>query len=334
MRDNNRTVLYQQVPLEMPYLIQIFPCYACNFHCQYCIHALPEAQRGVISDKRFMDMSVYRRLIDDLFTHGKTVKMLRFAGIGEPLLHPQIAEMVEYARQKQVAQNIDIVTNGSLLTKELSDQLLDAGLTTLRVSVEGLSAEEYLQNAGAHIDWEKFIAQLEYFYCHCKTTKVYVKIIDYMLKGDAEREKLFYRIFAPISHMTAVEHLTPTIQEIDYNEFCGEMGFSLTQDGEKKQNIQICPQPFYMIQYNPNGSFTPCCSMKLPLVLSGENTTLSEVWNGEDLTRFRLSFLQNKRESVCRQCTLYQYGTYEEDILDGHEKELIIKIKGKGGKEK
>lgn len=325
MKQENRTILHQNLPLKVPYLLQIFPCYACNFRCQYCLHALPASDHGFISGQKFMDMDVFRRVVDDLADKGQRVKMLRFAGIGEPLLHPQIAEMVSYAVRRDVAGQVDIVTNASLLTPELSDRLLAAGLSTLRVSIEGLSTEEYERNACVRVDFTKLVNNIRYYFERCGSSKVYVKIIDYMLKGDPERERRFYDLFRPISHTTAIEHLTPTVENIDYQSFSGDVNFSQTQDGECVHPIQICPQAFYMLQCNPDGSFVPCCSTQYPIVVQRKERTIQGVWNGQELTSFRCGLLKGTKAEACKRCTLYQYGAYPEDILDGHEDELLAR---------
>lgn len=323
MKDSGRSILREALPLKAPYLVQIFPCYGCNFRCSFCLHTLPREKHGFISDAALMDMELYRRAIDDMVSVWGTVKMLRFAAIGEPLLHPRIAEMVAYAKEKQAADRIDIVTNGALLTPELSERLIKAGLTTLRVSIEGLSAEEYRENCRAEIDFEKLLSNLRWFYERCGGTKVYIKIIDYMLRGDAEREKRFHELFDPISHVTAVEHLTPTVDEIDYSTFSGDADFSMTQDGVRRQPVRVCPQPFYMIQLNPDGALVPCCSTRYPVVVRGQSP--GEAWSGKELIGFRLDLLRGGRNDVCASCSLYQYGTYPEDVLDGYEASLIEK---------
>ena len=90
-----RSRLAQELPLRTPYLLQVFPVYACNFKCNYCVLSLPNAQRGYISEQKFLDFDLYRKSIDELSHFPDKLKMLRFAGTGEPLLHPQIAEMAK-----------------------------------------------------------------------------------------------------------------------------------------------------------------------------------------------------------------------------------------------
>lgn len=56
-------------------------------------------------------------------------------------MHPAIAEMVQ--RAGEVAAKVELITNGMLLGEGLSTQLIDAGLNTLWVSLDGASPESY-----------------------------------------------------------------------------------------------------------------------------------------------------------------------------------------------
>lgn len=313
-----REKLSDALPLQMPYLIQIFPVYACNFRCGYCIHSLNRSQHGYISDVTVMPMDLYKKVIDDIKQTGIRVKMLRFAAIGEPLLHPQIAEMIAYAKSQDVAQSIDIVTNGSLLTNELADKLINAGLSKLRISLEGLSSADYKKNSNVDVDFEGMVKNITYFYQNKNNTKMYVKIIDYMVQEEEEQKK-FFDIFSGITDDIAIEHLTPTISEIDYDELSGGMETSRPQNGEKLLEASVCPQPFYLMQINPDGNVVPCCSMKYPRILGNviENT-VQDVWMGTKYNFFRKELLKGVKniEGVCSKCNLYLYDLHEEDILD------------------
>lgn len=324
-----RTALAEVLPLSAPYLVQIFPIYSCNFRCGYCIHALERSKHGYISNKIVMDMEFYKKIIDDMKEAKWKIKMLRFAAIGEPLLHKNIAEMVAYAKKADIADSIDIVTNGSLLTRELSDALVNAGLTRLRISLEGLSDRDYKKNANVNIDFEKMTENIKYFYEHSDETKVYIKIIDYMVPNPEDQDK-FHELIQPMCHSLAIEHLTPTIEEIDYKELSGNRSNNKPQNGEKLIEASICPQPFYMMQINPDGNVVPCCSMKYPTILGNVmEESVDKIWNGEKYNTFRSNMLDGvwKASAVCQSCTLYRYDLHEEDKLDDVAMELKQKYK-------
>lgn len=324
-----REILAQNLPLEAPYLLQIFPVYGCNFRCGYCIHSLPREQHGYLSNKTFMDMELFQKTVDDMALRNAHIKMLRFAAIGEPLLHKNIAEMVAYAKQSGIADSIDIVSNASLLTKELSDQLAEAGLSRFRISLEGLCKEDYEKHAGAAIDFEQMVENIAYLYNHCKDTRIYIKIIDYMVQ-DPNQQKTFFERFQPICHDIAIEHLTPTIHEIDYDELSQGMEMNKAQNGEKLWTSEICSQPFYMMQVNPDGYVVPCCSMKYPVVLGNVNEeNILDIWNGENFNSFRRSMLCSVKNAgqVCRECKLYLYDMHPQDRLDKYKEELLFKYR-------
>ncbi len=319
-----RTRLSQVIPLSTPYIVQIFPVYACNFKCNYCIHSVPANKRGYISEQSFMDYELYKKCIDDLCEFPEKLKMLRFAGTGEPLLHKDIAKMVKYAAKKQVTDSIDIVTNGSLLTHELSKELIDAGLSKLRVSIQGISAKKYKGVSDVKLDFDKFIENLTYFYKIKNKTKIYIKIIDCALEKNEEQK--FLNIFGDICDEIAIEHLLPAVTQIDYSLISKGNKNDLTQNGLAINNVEVCPQPFYLMQINPEGNVVPCCAMETTYVLGNCNSeSLVDIWKGKKYLNFRKTHLLKQKEvySVCRDCKQYKYAMFTEDILDNDAKRLL-----------
>jgi MoaA/NifB/PqqE/SkfB family radical SAM enzyme len=64
-----------------------------------------------------------------------------FGGIGEPLSHPELIEMVRQV--KSLGARVELITNGTLLDEELSTQLIEVGLDMLWVSIDGATPESY-----------------------------------------------------------------------------------------------------------------------------------------------------------------------------------------------
>lgn len=313
-----REILGEALPLSTPFLVQMFPVYGCNFRCGYCLHALPKFEHGYISDKAYMDIEFYKKCIDDMRGFKKQIKMLRFAGIGEPLLHKNITEMIKYAKECNVAKSVDIVTNGVLLNQELSLKLIDAGLDKLRISIQGISKEQYKELSNVDLDFSNFKREIEFFYKNRKETKVYIKIIDCALT-DKTQERVFFEMFEEMCDFIAIEHLTPTVAGIDYGKIARGKNPDVTQSGNALSNVSICPQPFYMMQINPDGKVVPCCSMSYPTVIGDAlKESVVEIWNGTAFNRFRRSLLDGVHNAgdICSNCVLYRYGLFQEDILD------------------
>ncbi|WP_368076702.1 radical SAM/SPASM domain-containing protein [Clostridium tyrobutyricum] len=320
----NRTRLSEVIPLSTPYIVQIFPVYRCNFKCNYCIHSIPEQNRRYISSKSFLDFELYKKCIDDLCKFPKKIKMLRFAGTGEPLLHKDIAEMVKYAVKKQIASSIDIVTNGLLLTKKLSKELVNSGLSRLRISIQGVNSEKYRKVSGVNLNFDKFIQNLSYIYENKGKTQIYIKIIDCALdEGD---EQNFFKIFGNICDTIAIEHVLPAVSQIDYSSIDKNSTKNLTQNGIKLENVEICPQPFYLMQINPDGNIVPCCSMETCCILGNCSTeSLYDIWNNNRYNNFRKAQLLKQRKTypICNKCNEYKYAVFPEDKLDNDAEKLL-----------
>lgn len=319
-----RTLLADVLPLDTPFLIQVFPVYACNFRCNYCLFALPKAKHGFVSDFAIMDFDIYKKCIDDMSRFNSKIKMLRFAGIGEPLLHKDIATMIKYAKDKNVAQNVDIVTNAALLDKNLSLALVDSRLDKLRISIQAVTAEKYNKMSGVEADFKQLLSNIEFFYKNKGSTKVYIKIIDSAISDQYEAQE-FYSIFGEMSDTLAIEHMTPTVEGIDYKAISGGKENVLTQSGNEIIEASVCAQPFYMMQINPDAKIVPCCSVKYPRMLGDASIeSLSDIWNGDKFNRFRRELLDGVHNAgeVCSKCVLYKYGLFEEDILDAHSERL------------
>jgi MoaA/NifB/PqqE/SkfB family radical SAM enzyme len=114
--------------------VYIEPTNRCNLECRTCMRNIWDEPLGQ------MESSTYSRILEgvrDLFPAPK----IFFGGIGEPLAHPSIAEMV--ARAKETGATVELITNGTLLNPTLSHRLIDAGLDMLWVSLDGATPESY-----------------------------------------------------------------------------------------------------------------------------------------------------------------------------------------------
>ena len=318
-----RSRLADLVPMDTPFSVQVFPVYGCNLACVYCLHSLPIHERGFVSEKAVMDEKLFCKCIDDLKMFPRRLKMLRFAGTGEPLLHPGLANMISYARRCDIAESLDVVTNGIALTQEMSMAFVRAGLNRIRFSIQGLDDNAYAFRREKGI-FRRLVENIRYLYHHRGDTRIYVKIIDCALPEEGEER--FLEIFGDITDFIAVEHLIPAVNKIDYSRI-GDA--TLTQNGAKVAEAEICPQPFYMMQINPDGSVVPCCSMETVCILGNAwKESLPEIWMGERMKSFLRKQLEGKKSyfPVCAECQQYRYAMFDEDVLDGEAEKILERM--------
>jgi radical SAM protein with 4Fe4S-binding SPASM domain len=319
-----RTKLADVLPLATPFVVQIFPVYACNFKCSYCIFPVELSRRGFISDSVVMDVELFKRCVDGFTRFPDKIKVLRFVGIGEPLLHRNIAEMVRYARSQDIANVVEVLTNGALLTPQLSDELLSAGLSRLVVSLQGTTKEKYKQVSDIDLDFDVFLGNLKYFYDRKGTTQVYIKIIDCALDGEDD-QKRFHDLFSGLCDTMAIEHAVPIHSGVDYDNLLGKSAPAVTQFGLPVAPVTICPQPFFTMQINPDGKVVPCYSFEYPGIMGDCNTqSVYDIWNGETFRQFRRRMLDgiHGASAPCENCSIIKYRLFPEDDLKDAAEQL------------
>jgi MoaA/NifB/PqqE/SkfB family radical SAM enzyme len=108
--------------------VYVEPTSRCNLRCLTCVRRVWNEPEGDLG------WPVFEALIDGLNAF-PDVGTLVFAGTGEPLLHPRMADMVRLAHRKGL--RTEITSNGVLLNRSLVDELAAAGLDQFTVSVDG-----------------------------------------------------------------------------------------------------------------------------------------------------------------------------------------------------
>ena len=334
--DNNRTELRKVIPLSGPYSISIEPTRLCNLKCFYCIHATRGMQNSILERMgiplKHMDMDIYKKLIHDIMEFPEQPKRILFSGLGEPLVNPYLSEMISGLRKVRYSGRIDINTNGTLLTPEYSSKLLDAGITRILISLQGLTSEKYEEVSGVPIDVGKYIDNIRWLFEHKKDVEIYVKIIDANLQNKEDKE-LFYKLFDGISDVMYVEHLMKNQQFTV--EFRNDSGISTNKDmyGYLSNCNEICAIPFYTITIASDGTVYPCFpGFSLPMKFSygklNNKNSLIDIWNGDKRMAFLKKTLRDGKLKIefCDNCDCIINGLSEN--LDKYSEELLTRLEG------
>ncbi|MBN2483466.1 MAG: SPASM domain-containing protein [Candidatus Omnitrophica bacterium] len=119
----------------------------CNLNCPYCLAGMQEDQQSVAHsdlDRPFgkMDLSLAEKIITDANRFGIKEVMLTFQG--EPLLHENFVDIIRFV--KKTGMKAVVFTNGMLLTPVLAKDIIEAGLDSIRFSIDGASSQTYESN--------------------------------------------------------------------------------------------------------------------------------------------------------------------------------------------
>ena len=264
-------------------------------------------------------------MINDMKAFPHKVKVLNFCGAGEPLLNHKLPEMIKYAVDAQVANTTEVISNGALLTKDISDALVESGLTRLKISIQGLNAETYKEFSQVKIDFEKFVDQIKYLYENRKNTKLYLKIMDAQLKDKTEQD--FFDIFGDICDDISIEHLVMPNVELDFIKEV-KSDFSNTINGNAVKDYRVCPRPFFVMNVHSDGDVDPCCTANLPGIMGNVSVeSIVDIWNGKTFNALRRLLFEDKdKNPVCRSCLAYKSVMFEEDNLDNVPISVIEKF--------
>jgi cyclic pyranopterin phosphate synthase len=111
----------------------------CNLRCQYCMPA-----EGVpwIPGPQLLSRSEFQRLMN-IAVGRLGVRSIRFTG-GEPLLHPELAELVASAGALTPRPEVAMTTNAVTLSRHAAS-LAAAGLNRINVSLDSIDRQTYAQ---------------------------------------------------------------------------------------------------------------------------------------------------------------------------------------------
>ncbi|MGA7933754.1 MAG: GTP 3',8-cyclase MoaA [Kovacikia sp.] len=115
----------------------------CNFRCQYC---MPEgADIQYVLQQNLLTPEELITLLQEVFIP-VGFSRFRLTG-GEPLVHPAVVEIVRTIAQFPETQDLSMTTNGFLL-EGLAQDLYNAGLRRINISLDSLNPEVFNQIIG------------------------------------------------------------------------------------------------------------------------------------------------------------------------------------------
>src|SRR3990172_1088891 len=123
---NERPV--SQNPGNYPLHLDLESTSSCNLRCSFCWANTMRDKGG------FFGVELAEKVFREGALHG--LRAVKFNLRGEPLVHPELQELVKHAKDSGLV-DVFFNTNGLLLTEKKAIQLIEAGLDRLTISCEG-----------------------------------------------------------------------------------------------------------------------------------------------------------------------------------------------------
>ena len=121
--------------ISKPYRIVVDPTNACNLGCPLCPTGLGASERT----KKILKVDDFKKIVDQVEDYCIEIHLYNW---GEPTLHKNLVEMLEYAKLKKIWSRIS--SNLSLKFKEgYLETFVKSGLSLLHVDIDGLDQDVY-----------------------------------------------------------------------------------------------------------------------------------------------------------------------------------------------
>ena len=298
---SDRKPLYEMLPLKHPLRVLIDPSDICNFRCEFCF----QSKRDFKGTK--MTRETFDKVVEQLREFEEPINVIHMYGLGEPLINEQLPYFVERVKEEKVAKEVAITSNGSLLTEDLSQSLINAGLDRLSISLNGLKNDDFKKNAGVYVDFEKIYTNIKYFYRIRKKCHLHIKI-----NGEEfseEQKGKFVELFKNYADSINIDHIVNVWPGMEVVEASTNRMYDYDLAGLKNKGELpgVCPLMFYELFVHADGTVSPCAvdyefrSQNLGNVYG---STLKQIWESDQLAEIRVQQLQGTHNSyhVCNGC--------------------------------
>lgn len=271
----------------------------CNLQCKHCY-----ADAGVKLADELTIKEVYQ-VIDELYNTG--VLSITFTG-GEPLLHPHIFTLIEYARKKPLT--VVLFTNGTLLTEGAVQKLKELSVYRVNVSIDGPDAKTHDTFRGVTGAFEKTIegitllqkAQINIHASTSLTRQNYkrVKEILSLLKALGVTDS---KLWPPTFSGRPAEHM----DFLTCEEFREAM-VAMHEPEQEKREFTYCKTPencgvgWGALVIKCNGVVTPCPSFGEAFSLGTlKEQSIKDIWNNAPLLH-KLRAISVFETDRCKTC--------------------------------
>ena len=229
---------------------------ACNLNCVMCAAQRPATKE--VKPSGYMDLGLFKRLVDEITATMPTINSISLHKDGEPLLHPDIIEMIEYAASRH--PNVTLVTNATLLDEAASRAILATPLQNIRFSVDGLTRQTFervriqaADNEFAHlhvpVGYDAVLANIDMFLTlrarlRNRTVRCGVRTTSFTpTKGELEAFAAYWQ--AKVEFVDIAE----------LGSWTGEVG----KEKRPKAERHPCIAPWGSITVSWDGMLVPCC---------------------------------------------------------------------------
>lgn len=286
---------------------------ACNFRCGFCYGR--HLEQGVLRASQFS------ALLDNV----PGVTAVEFTGEGEPLMNRDTPAMIRLCKERGLW--VHLTSNGSRMTPERAELILDLGIDSFAVSLESVDPEGYARSRpGGRLDeLEQAIAQLRRAMAargRGPELRLWVSLtrdslpaieqfFDYADRHGFDRVEFqtlnslpAYARYYPEALNGQIPTRADIVAILDRPDLSDRARGALTELRQAFEG-RTCDRFTHGFSPNWQGQLSPCALLKVPDFASvGDLTTvpLDQIWADEEFRRFRFALQHGVILESCAGC--------------------------------
>ncbi len=277
----------KKINTKFPVYILLEPVSSCNLKCPMCF----QSDKTFINKKYMgkMEFSLFKKVVDE--AEKKGVKAITFGSRGEPTIHPQICEFLQYLKGKFL--EIKLTTNATKLNEKLIRTIFETNVNLVTFSIDSEDKKIY-EELRKFASFEKVLENVKKYnlikkeYKNCTTiTRISgVKVKSYQ---NSEKFEKFWKNYADeVSLKSAYER---------WNTYNNDPHPELTTP---------CSVIWERLYVWYDGKVNPCDADYKSKLSYGNvsDTTIEELWNSKSIQNLKKIHLSKERSQIspCDRC--------------------------------
>lgn len=286
-----------------PYFMVLDTTSFCNLECNCC----PTGRKLNTRTKTTMSLEQISKILNFF---GKYLKEIILFNWGEPLLNPNIIDVIKTIKKHDIFLSISSNLNVDL-TEQKADELINSGIDYFICSIDGITQKTY-ETYRKKGNFNKAFDNLKLLINSKKKFKTDAPIIEWQFlvfkhnEHEIEQaEKIAKEIDVDKFNLRAPWCPTEMVSTIDkYNNYIIDNNKQTFKPVDK-----YCNWLWNAIVINANGSVSPCCSVENEDEDFGNifTTPFYKLWNNKNFRQARKFNITRKKTDFSNRCTVCEH---------------------------
>jgi MoaA/NifB/PqqE/SkfB family radical SAM enzyme len=313
-----------------PSYVRVIVGNGCNLKCVMCPYHSPQIKPFHTTEffqrPKTLSWDIMQRLAKDSGKIGATVLI---GSIEEPLLHSKIVDFIQLCRQEGVPK-VHLTTNGQLLNKDNAIKLLQAGLTSIDISIDAATPDTYLKIRGSNFynvesNVLNFIEIRDKQGITCEVRTSLVRNPEISL----EEEKEFINSWlSKVNCIFILNRADYESNNMRLNNVNTVIEKKLKDYQDRANGRWPCSFPFIEMTILPDGRIYYCIETLFRLGFDSSieslgnyhQQTLEEIWCGDLFQQLRRDLILNHLEKrvACQDCDMWKSQVIHREVKNGY----------------